>query len=138
MIALSAPPTKLWRYATRSCAPLGTWVSWKVDDVNVKTVADLPPSEMVEISVASAHPTPAWPTVRVSGVERWPAVPLPSTVRKYTPGSTAPSTLSVRVELVPVGAAGANEPVIPAEAPPRLNVTGSVKLVRVRLTVVVP
>src|SRR5947208_5015111 len=83
-------------------------------------------------------PTPAWPTVRVSGVERWPAVPVPSTVRKYTPGSTAPSTLSVRVELVPVGAAGANEPVIPAEAPPRLNVTASVKLVRVRLTVVVP
>src|SRR6266576_2898362 len=56
-------------------------------------------------------PTPAWPTVRVSGVERWPAVPVPSTVRKYTPGSTAPS---------------------------RLSVTGSVKLVRVRLTVVVP
>src|SRR5437764_6434844 len=53
MIALSAPPTRLWRYATRSCAPLGTWVSWKLDDVNVKTVADLPPSEIVEISVAS-------------------------------------------------------------------------------------
>src|SRR5437762_13854491 len=57
MIALSALPTKLWRYATRSCAPLGTWVSWKLDDVNVKTVADLPPSEMVEISVASAPAT---------------------------------------------------------------------------------
>ena len=37
-----------------------------------------------------------------------------------------------------MGAAGANEPLIPAEAPPRLSVTAPVKLVRVRLTVVVP
>ena len=47
-------------------------------------------------------------------------------------------TFSVSVEVVPVGAAGLNEPVTPAGAPPRLNVTAPVKLVRVRVTLVVP
>src|SRR6266566_6619501 len=83
-------------------------------------------------------PTPAVPTVRVSGVERWPAPPVPSTVKKYVPVGTAPPTFRVNVELVPVGAAGLNEPVIPEGAPLRLKVTAPVKLVRVRLTVVVP
>src|SRR6266550_953850 len=57
MNALSTPQTRLWRYATRACAQLGRWGRWKVYDVKVKTVADLPPSEMVEISVASAPAT---------------------------------------------------------------------------------
>jgi len=42
------------------------------------------------------------------------------------------------VELVPVGAAGANAPVTRLGAPLRLSVTAPVKLVRVRLTVVAP
>src|SRR5437660_6041222 len=77
-------------------------------------------------------------TVRVSGVERLPGVPVPSTVRLYTPGATAAPTLTVSVELVPVGAAGLNDPVTPAGAVPRLRVTGPVKLVRVIVTADVP
>jgi len=42
------------------------------------------------------------------------------------------------VELVPVGAAGLNDPVTPDGAPPKLNVTAPVKFVRVTVTVVVP
>ena len=42
------------------------------------------------------------------------------------------------VELVPVGAAGLNEPVTPAGALPRLKVTAPVKFVRVIVTVVLP
>src|SRR5437660_9176032 len=75
-------------------------------------------------------------TVRVSGVERLPGVPVPSTVRLYTPGATAAPTLTVSVELVPVGAAGLNDPVTPAGALPKLNATAPVKLVRVMVTVV--
>src|SRR5437660_12668422 len=77
-------------------------------------------------------------TVRVSGVERLPGVPVPSTVRLYTPGATAAPTLTVSVELVPVGVAGSNDPVTPAGALPRLSVTAPVKFVRVIVTVVVP
>jgi len=44
----------------------------------------------------------------------------------------------VSVELVPVGAAGSNDPVTPVGALPRLNVTAAVKLVRVMVTVVMP
>ena len=47
-------------------------------------------------------------------------------------------TLTVSVALVPVGAAGLNDPVTPVGAPPRLSVTASVKLVRVMVTVVLP
>ena len=42
------------------------------------------------------------------------------------------------VELVPVGAAGLNDPVTPAGALPRLSVTAPVKFVRVMVTVDVP
>ena len=42
------------------------------------------------------------------------------------------------VELVPVGAAGLKDPVTPAGALPKLNVTAPVKFVRVRVTVVFP
>src|SRR5437899_10908524 len=75
-------------------------------------------------------------TVRVSGVERLPGVPVPSTVRLYTPGATAAPTLTVSVELVPVGAAGLNDPVTPAGAVPRLRVTGPGKRVGEVMTVV--
>ena len=42
------------------------------------------------------------------------------------------------VELVPVGAAGLNDPVTPLGALPKLNVTAPVKFVRVIVTVAVP
>jgi hypothetical protein len=42
------------------------------------------------------------------------------------------------VELVPVGAAGLNDPVTPAGALPKLKVTAPVKLVRVMVTVALP
>ena len=42
------------------------------------------------------------------------------------------------VELVPVGAAGLNDPVTPLDALPKLNVTAPVKFVRVIVTVAVP
>ena len=42
------------------------------------------------------------------------------------------------VELVPVGAAGLNDPVTPVGALPRLKVTAPVTLVRVIVRVVVP
>src|SRR5213592_3090622 len=45
-------------------------------------------------------------------------------------------TVTVSVKLVPVGAAGLNDPVTPAGALPRLNVTAPVKFVRVMVTVV--
>ena len=44
----------------------------------------------------------------------------------------------MRVELVPVGPAGSNDPVTPAGALPRLNVTAPVKFVRVIVTVSKP
>ena len=50
--------------------------------------------------------------------------------------ATAAPTLTVSVELVPVGAVGLNDPVTPAGALPRLNVTAPVKFVRVTVTVV--
>ena len=42
------------------------------------------------------------------------------------------------VELVPVGAAGLNDPVTPVGALPKLSVTAPVKFVRVMVTVVLP
>src|SRR4029077_8973976 len=75
------------------------------------------------------------PTVSVSVVERGPALLAPLIVRLYVPGVTKAPTLTVRVELVPVGGAGLNEPVTPLGAV-RLSVTAPVKLVRVRRTVV--
>src|SRR5690348_15821012 len=57
MIAMSGLPTRLWRYATRSWAPSGTAVSWNVVERNVKTVVDLPPSEIVGWSVSTAFAT---------------------------------------------------------------------------------
>src|SRR2546429_5413960 len=50
MIAISGSPTKLRRYPTRSCAPLGTSSSWKPVEPK-PAVDDLPPSEIVETSV---------------------------------------------------------------------------------------
>ena len=76
--------------------------------------------------------------MRASGVERLPALAVPSTVRFWIPGVTVAPTVSVSTEVVPVGAAGSNDPVTPAGALPRLNVTAPVKLVRVILTFAVP
>src|SRR5690349_7676951 len=81
-------------------------------------------------------PEPLVPTVRVSPVERGPAPLVPLIVRLYVPGVTEGPTLTVSVELVPVGADGMKEPVTPLGAPARLSVTAPVKLVRVRRTVV--
>ena len=47
-------------------------------------------------------------------------------------------TLIVSVELFPVGAPGLNGLMVPTGAPPRLNVTAPVKLVRLMATVVLP
>ncbi len=76
------------------------------------------------------------PTVRLNGVERLPAVDVPSTVMLYEPAATPDPTVTVHELLVPVGAVGLNTADTPAGAPASESVTAPVKLERVMVTVV--
>ena len=54
------------------------------------------------------------------------------------PGAVPSATVSVKVDVVPVGAAGTNAAVTPEGNPPTASVTAPVKFVRVIVTVEVP
>src|SRR5437016_2257887 len=145
MIALSKTPDEVWRDATRSRGPLGTSVSWKSNEPNGKTVAGLPPSEMCADSVTSTPATvplmvfPGGQTTRVP-----PAVNSACVMYCTVTDAASPALSTTNARPPPplpiVNAETSPVPVLPrhAPAPPRLSVTAPVKLVRVRLTVVVP
>src|SRR5213080_1134743 len=96
MIALSKTPDEVWRDATRSRGPLGTSVSWKSNEPDGKTVADLPPSEICADSVTSTPATVPLIVLPAVGGQNKPAFPAVSSacVRYCTITDAASPALS--------------------------------------------